>query len=300
MKTLLITPPLLQCNAPYAATPLLTACLRARGIDAVQADASLEVVLRLFSRRGLCRMQRVLARRKGLGPAGRHFLGSYEGYAAAVEPVIAFLQGRDTSLAHRIVAGDLLPRGPRFDIMARQETDEHGSLAWAFGEMGAGDQARYLASLMIDDLVRVVREEIDSGFGFSRYGEQLSVSLPSLDPLLHRLSGRPSLVDRVIDEVAGELAERHSPGVIGFTVPFPGTLYGALRMARVMRRTHGPARIVLGGGYVSTELRELRDPRLFDLVDYVCLDEGMGPLEAVARGARREGGGTPPPRTFVL
>ena len=44
MKTLLITPPLLQPNTPYAATPILTAWLRSRGHNAVQADLSLELV----------------------------------------------------------------------------------------------------------------------------------------------------------------------------------------------------------------------------------------------------------------
>jgi hypothetical protein len=31
---------------------------------------------------------------------------------------------------------------------------------------------------------------------------------------------------------------------------------------------------VVGGGYVNTELRQLREPRLFDFVDYVTLDDG--------------------------
>jgi hypothetical protein len=36
--------------------------------------------------------------------------------------------------------------------------------------------------------------------------------------------------------------------------------------------------IVLGGGYVNTELRGLAEPRLFDYVDYVTLDAGERPL----------------------
>ena len=48
MKILLFTPPLLQPNTPYAATPLLTAWLRSLGHETVQADLSLELLLRLF------------------------------------------------------------------------------------------------------------------------------------------------------------------------------------------------------------------------------------------------------------
>jgi len=65
---------------------------------------------------------------------------------------------------------------------------------------------------------------------------------------------------------------------VGLTVPFPGTLYGALRMARAMKAAAPAVWIVLGGAYVNTELRRLSDPRLFDLVDFVTLDDGELPL----------------------
>jgi len=38
---------------------------------------------------------------------------------------------------------------------------------------------------------------------------------------------------------------------------------------------------VLGGGYVNTELRGLREPRVFDFIDYVTLDSGERPLLAL-------------------
>ena len=37
---------------------------------------------------------------------------------------------------------------------------------------------------------------------------------------------------------------------------------------------------MLGGGYVNTELRELTEPRVFDCVDYITLDDGERPLLA--------------------
>jgi radical SAM superfamily enzyme YgiQ (UPF0313 family) len=70
--------------------------------------------------------------------------------------------------------------------------------------------------------------------------------------------------------------------LVGLTVPFPGTLYGALRIARRVRQVSPRTRIALGGGYVNTELRELADPALFDYVDFVCLDAGEEPLARIA------------------
>ena len=44
--------------------------------------------------------------------------------------------------------------------------------------------------------------------------------------------------------------------------------------------------IALGGGYVNTELRGLRDPRVFDYFDYVTLDDGERPLLALIEHLR--------------
>ena len=38
---------------------------------------------------------------------------------------------------------------------------------------------------------------------------------------------------------------------------------------------------MLGGGYVNTELRELKEPRVFDYFDYVTLDDGERPILAL-------------------
>jgi len=300
MRVLLITPPLLQCNTPYAATPLLTACLRREGIDARQADASLALLLRVFSRAGLGLVRAALeARGPGAGAEARHFLEHAEQYLAAVEPVVRFLQGKDPTLCHRLMGDDFLPHGPRFAVMLEQETDEDGSLGWAFGSLGFADHARYRASLFLDDLAQIVREAIDPAFGLSRYEEQLAVSLPTLDPLLARLEAPPTMVDGMMDAIAASLWAEHEPGFVGITVPFPGCLYGALRLARELRR-HAPGLpVALGGGYINTELRELQEPRLFDFVSHVCLDAGPGALLAAVRHAQGVGTEAELVRTFV-
>ena len=73
----------------------------------------------------------------------------------------------------------------------------------------------------------------------------------------------------------------HAPDVVGLTVPFPGNLYGALRIARVAKAERPAAKVVLGGGYVNTELRQLGDARVFDACDYITLDDGERPFLAL-------------------
>ena len=69
-----------------------------------------------------------------------------------------------------------------------------------------------------------------------------------------------------------------NPTVVGFSVPFPGNLYGALRMGQQLRTRRQDIKVVLGGGYANTELRRLRDPRLFEVLDFVTLDDGERPF----------------------
>jgi hypothetical protein len=281
MRILLLTPPMVQVNTPYPATPVLMGCLRrhAPGVEVAQADLALELFLRLFSRAGLQavldRLRRRARARRGGGvpPAIAHFLAHGAAYVALVDPVIRFLQGRDPALALRVVTRGFLPEGPRFGALADED--------WAFGELGTTDRARHLASLFVDDLVDVVREGIDRRFELARYGDSLADSAPSFDPLADALAGAPTLVDELLDERARELLAAHAPDLVGLTIPFPGCVYGALRIGRLVKAEHPRTPVVLGGGYVSTELRQLVDARVFDACDYITLDAGERPLLAL-------------------
>ena len=75
-----------------------------------------------------------------------------------------------------------------------------------------------------------------------------------------------------------EHLERLNPSFVAITVPFPGNLYGAFRIAHSIKTQRPDITIALGGGYANTELRRLSDPRLFDYADYVTLDDGERPL----------------------
>ena len=291
---LLVTPPLVQPNTPYAATPMLTGFLRSRGVAVAQADASLELVLRLFSSAGIARVARAVERAcRAEGPLGQvpsiaSFRPQAERYRTVVGPVVRFLQGRDPGLANRIVHRGFLPEGPRFGVLAGAAGR---AIEASFGSLGTQDRARYYATLFADDLVDVICEAVDPAFDLSRYGERLAASLPSFAPLQASLDAAPTLVSEAIEGIAAGLLSAHRPRLVAFTVPFPGCLPGALRMGRWIKRHAPDVAVAIGGGYVSTELRELSEPALFDDVDFVVLDEGPAPLLRLAahvlRGAKR-------------
>jgi hypothetical protein len=195
-----------QVNTPYPATAYLTGFLRSKGIEAVQADPALELVLKLLSRPGLESIAQELKTKYQSSqikkPASvNHFLKFEEDYLSTVESIIRFLQNQDPTLAYRIVTHNYLPEGPRFKTLEELNIPGSDGLQWAFGALGLQDRARHLASLYIDDLADTIRDGIDSRFEFSRYGEKLAASAPSFEPLEKALNAFPTLVDRYLDEI---------------------------------------------------------------------------------------------------
>ncbi|MBB4599950.1 radical SAM superfamily enzyme YgiQ (UPF0313 family) [Hymenobacter luteus] len=281
LRILLVTPPLTQLNTPYPATAYLKGFLGGRGYHVTQADLGLELVLKLFSKEGLARVFWAIETEGfELSDNARRMVRLKQSYLSTIGPVIRFLQNKDNTLAPRICHSRFLPEAGRFDNVADLES--------AFGTMGLTDQARHLATLYLEDLGDLIKETVGPQFGFSRYAEKLAMSATSFDGLHEALQAPPNLLDQMLQELLDELVARVQPDVAGFTVPFPGNLYGALRLAGRIKETSPRTLTLMGGGYPNTELRTIREPRFFDYIDYLTLDDGEGPwlrlLEHVGAG----------------
>ncbi|OHC71083.1 MAG: radical SAM protein [Rhodocyclales bacterium RIFCSPLOWO2_02_FULL_63_24] len=284
LKILSVIPPMTQLNTPYPATAYLTGFLRSRGFSAVQEDLALALVLRLFSRDGLGAVRKCIGAlpRQQRTPRLQAFERAFAQYLAAIEPVVAFLQGRDPSIAHRIAGRRFLPEGSRFaPLDAYVDPDGGDPLAWAFGVLGVTDRARHFATLYLDDVADVLREAVDARFEFVRYAESLAQSQASFEPLAQALAAPENLIDRTLRELTLDAVQRHAPRVVLVSAPFPGNVYGAFRIAQAIKAHDAAIVTVLGGGFVNTELRELAEPRVFDYFDYVTLDDGERPLLAL-------------------
>jgi radical SAM superfamily enzyme YgiQ (UPF0313 family) len=114
-----------------------------------------------------------------------------------------------------------------------------------------------------------------------RYGEKLAQSQPTFEPLAGALAAPLNLVDRTLRELLLAALARHAPCVVLVSVPFPGAVYAAFRIAQAIKAHDRSIVTVLGGGFVNTELRELSEPRVFDHFDFVTLDAGERPLLAL-------------------
>ena len=270
-KVLLITPPFTQLNTPYPATAYLKGFLKTKQIEAHQADLGIEVILELFSKKGLQDFfEKLETFDLELSENCYRIYNLREDYLQTIDVVIRFLQNKNPTLAHAICDRTFLPEASRF-----KEVED---LEWAFGSMGIQDRARHLATLYLEDLSDLIKETLDPHFGFSRYAERLGRTATHFDELHQSLLAPNSVVADILEKRLAEKMQQWEPTVVCLSVPFPGNLFGAFKCAQFIKKNYPKVKIVFGGGYANTELRSLKEPLIFDFVDFVCLDDGEATL----------------------
>lgn len=271
-KLFLITPPFTQLNTPYPATAYIKGFLNTKGIESVQADLGIEVILKLFSKEGLKDLFQVSSfKLEEISDNSKRIFALQEEYIKTIDSVIAFLQGKNPTLALQICQEDYLPEASRFAQL--EELD------WAFGTMGTQDKAKHLATLYLEDISDFIVECVDANFGFSRYAERLGRSANSFDELYEALQQESTYIDTILLSILKERIETIQPTLFLISVPFPGNLYSAFRCAQWVKQHHSNIKISMGGGFPNTELRSLSDARVFEFFDYITLDDGEMPIE---------------------
>lgn len=274
MKVLLVLPPLTQFNTPYPSTAYLTSYLEKSGHEVSQMDLGLELILRIFSKEGLQEITKIIKKSNRRSELLDFYLDAAKEYEDNIEDVIAFLQTHDSPHIKKFTGRQTLPEGPRFIPL----DDNLGGVLDLYNELNDVDKAKHICSLYLDDLSDVIRTGVDDDFGFSRYAEKIAVSLTSYSPLQKRLK-KKTILDEWIAELTRSALKKIKPDVVGLSVPFPGNLLGALRIAETTKKEFPEIKTILGGGYVNTELRSLEDPRIFDIIDFITFDDGEKPLE---------------------
>lgn len=194
-----------------------------------------------------------------------------EDYLQPLNDVILFLQGKNQTLARQICTDDFLPQASRFEQL--------DDLDWAFGSMGMQDKAKHLATLYLEDLSDFIIECIDENFGFSRYAERLGQSANSFNELYKHLQLDITFIDAITLSILEKRINQIQPKLVCISIPFPGNLYSAFRCAQYLKENHPSIKISMGGGFPNTELRSLKDVRVFEFFDFITLDDGELPIE---------------------
>jgi radical SAM superfamily enzyme YgiQ (UPF0313 family) len=298
MKAILVQPPFAQLNAPYPSVHYLEAFLRNRGIGARSFDHSIELYRRIFSRRGLERIfadvragrdARALDDETTLAQIER-YLSYEELYLEWIDGLVDFLTGRDPGMAHRLASAVELPHGERAEAFL---VEREGRIRC--------EEAGALATRVLDDVGDLISYALDPQFGTVRYAERIASSRASFAEIRSSLETSymirtfyaPYLADFWPASAARPSGESATAGkasdgdggpefLVLITLPFPGCLAGGLACAAAAREALGDrAVIVAGGGYISTELRGLNDPGIFDYFDILSFDAGYGSLGSI-------------------
>jgi len=274
-KVVIVTPPFTQLNTPYPASAYLKGFLNTKGITSVQWDLGIEVILELFSSKGLSALFEDVYR-TGYTMESENAVRIIQlrsEYIQTIDHVILFLQGKLPELAHRIVQGHFLPEASRFNQL--------DDLDWAFGRMGIQDKAKHLATLYLEDLSDFIQLCVDSHFGFSRYAEHLGRSAHSFDDIYDLLNSPPSYIDQILLKLLAGKLNLISPKLVAISVPFPGNLLSAFRIAQWIKNHRPEIKLAMGGGFPNTELRSVSDVRVFEFFDFISLDDGEAPIEHI-------------------
>ena len=269
---LLITPPFTQLNTPYPATAYLKGFLNTKKKTAYQMDLGMEVILQLFTKKKLDLVFSTAKEQQTIiSDNAKRIYALRDSYLKYIEDIILFLQGKNQTFARLVCTEHFLPRASRFNQLE--------DLEWAFGSMGLQDKAKHLCTLLLEDLSDFIIECVDSNFGFSRYAEHLGRSANDFNELYQELQQDITFIDAITLDLLEDILQKTKPRLVCFSVPFPGNLYAAFRCAQYLK-THFPKiKIAMGGGFPNTELRQLKDPRVFSFFDFITLDDGELPIE---------------------
>ncbi|WP_452228765.1 B12-binding domain-containing radical SAM protein [Lacinutrix sp. MEBiC02404] len=290
-KVLFITPPFTQLNTAYPATAYLKGFLETHAINFTHCDLSIELFTSVFRSDFLRAIFQEaidldnfqypeVNKRKDL-------------YISRVDVVLAFLQKQDVETANSILEKGFLPLGHRLSKVNK-------TITWEDGEIGVIDKAKHYATLFIEEIGDFIQANVDEFFAFTKYAEQIATSASSFDQLDTFLSYQPTIIEEEMLDILVAQIEEHTPVLVCFTIPFPGNLFAALRCSQFIKQLFPDIHVAFGGGYCNTELRTLEDPRIFEFVDFISLDDGEGPLLKIVRYLEGEVDASELERTFVL
>ena len=265
-KVFFITPPFTQLNTPYPASAYLKGFLNTHQVPVYQTDLGIEVILKLFSKEGLIQLFDSIDNTKNLSENSRRIVRLKSEYIKAIDPVISFLHDKNPTLAHLICERNYLPEASRFNQLE--------DLEWAFGTMGIRDKARHFATLFLEDISDLIIEAVDPHFGFSRYAERLGRSALSFDGMYEALQLSDTYIDSILLSLLKEKLEEEQPTLVAISVPFPGNLYAAFKCGQFIKKNFPSIKVTMGGGYANTELRSVKDQRVFEYIDFITLDDG--------------------------
>ncbi|WP_318714215.1 radical SAM protein [Treponema sp.] len=284
MNVLIITPPLVQLNAPYPSGAYLSSFFKSLGHKATWLDLSIELVREIFSRRGLEHLfalteKKAMEKAKASESQGdeetarnlRRYVLQSELWISWIDDMMNILtDGNGTSsreTCHKFMFSPNVPRGARMENYIESLDREPNA-----------DDCRNLATMALADIADYITVVFDREFSLVRYAESLTVNETSFSEIEKSIDS-PVLKEfygRVLERTVGSLNIEENT-LVCISVPFAGTFTSALFTGRWLKEKFGSRVFIsFGGGFINTELREIKDKAFGKYADAISYDRGYG------------------------
>ena len=280
---LFIQPPFTQLSSPYPAIWYLAEYASQHGYSYAVHDDSIACIESMFSAEGLATIF-ALAEKNLTGKKHpnketerqvKHFFDNQDAYCAIIGSVIKFLQNKNHAFGTRLCLHNGIPEGYRTKPIVKNSSLTR-------------DDAYAIATAMINDLADFIKYAVDHHFNLIQYGSKIQNSIHDFSIVASQLETSTLLpvfykpiLESHCKSVLATIDNKQSI-VAGISIPFPGTLVPGLYACQILKRVLGSRVVtVLGGGYVSTELRSIQHTGIFTYADYLAFDAGFGALQSI-------------------
>ncbi len=250
MSLLLIYPPFAHPRSPHLAIPTLASYLRQNGIDVTALDANLEFFYHFLSEKNIDDGKRfvedAVQELNARDTLGREEKGSYISFATLLQS------------AHGLELGleSVFGRSGEPDILAKED---------------AFRLATALAGAPKDPEKLVMQGNIPAVQYVSKYSNF------STDQILESTSGN-GILGGFFEKILPPILAGKKIQVVGISIGVEDQLQAAFRCARVIKDIAPDIHVTIGGSFVSTTMRSVKNEKLFEVIDSMVLDDGERPL----------------------
>ena len=280
MKVLIITPPVIQLNSPYPSGAYLCSFFKNQNDECIWKDLNISLFYKIFSARGMETLFS-LTEKKALEMADlaeaqndkntafnlRRYVCTKQNWIDWIDFITAILCGKMREKEHEFLFSPFAPRGSRMENFLAS-LDREPTV----------DDVRFLCSYALADLADYITAVFDKDFSLVRYAESLCVDERDFMQIQNQMES--PVLKVFYEQVLQEnliFAQNEIPDMICISVPFAGTFLPALYTASFIKKKYqNKIFVVMGGGFVNTQLRETAETGFSKFIDAFSFDRGYG------------------------
>jgi|GEM_PF-3444469 radical SAM superfamily enzyme YgiQ (UPF0313 family) len=291
----LINPPFMQVNSPYPSCLYLKEFIKKEfslnnklPFSLYFYDLNIMLFNKIFSKNGLKIIFSLTKERFDLkrdfteDEKKELFLFYYlnrDFYIENIDFIISFLKGEKENFSYNLSKAfqivKIAPYGERIRSFL-----ELNSISCDYNTVFT------IFSLIIDEISDFINLFFDSNFNLSNYGFHLKQEYSFFEKIKKEIR-EANILNIFLKEILQnefnfEKLSKYKKVLFLITCPFPSNIIPSFYIANFVKKMSNLNTLVaLGGGYVSSELRFIKNKEIFNFIDYIIYDKGFSSLKEI-------------------